>query len=134
MASTWVGAIGLIGATLFVALYFNLLATSETPWVGLLPFVFPIIVAGCLGLAAYFKTVRPKETYAPRPAGPLPASTEFVIRGDPDDKTCAWVVRYSYAVGSDRTTDPKPTLEAAIDQARHLRDQRGAIVIEIALG
>jgi hypothetical protein len=44
----------------------------------------------------------------------------------------AWTIRYENAAGRAITSEPKPTLDAAISQARQLRDQRGAIVLEIA--
>jgi hypothetical protein len=46
----WAGAIGLVGASIFVAGNFSLLAVSEAPLVGLLPLVFPIVVFGGLGI------------------------------------------------------------------------------------
>jgi amino acid transporter len=130
MAATWAGAIGLIGATLFVGIYFKLLATSEATLVGLLPLVFPLIVAGCLGLAAYFRTIRPQKFDDESAPVVVSQGPEFVVRGDAD-RPGAWMVRYAFAVGSARSGEPKPTLEAAILQARQLRDQRGATVLEI---
>ena len=129
MAATWAGTIGLIGATAFVALYFRLLATSDSTLVGLLPLVFPVIVIGCLALSAWFRSIRMRNP-ATRPTAETP-SAEFVVGGDPAWNG-SWVVRYSHTVGAPRASEPKPTLEAAIAQARQLRDQRGAIVIEIA--
>jgi amino acid transporter len=52
MAASWAGAIGLVGASIFVAVNFKLLAISESLLVGLLPFVFPIIVLGVLWIGA----------------------------------------------------------------------------------
>jgi amino acid transporter len=52
MTASWLGAIGLIGASVFVAMNFRLLAISESPFVGLLPLVFPIIALGGLGIGA----------------------------------------------------------------------------------
>ncbi len=140
MAATWLGVIGLCGATIFVALYFKLLATSEATSVGLLPFVFPIIVLSCLGLGAWTQTIRPRRMDArgavrPLANGPsLPASggDEFLIRGDAGAEIGAWRIRYENAAGRELTSEAKPTLDAAISAARQLRDQRGAIVLEIA--
>ena len=140
MAATWLGVIGLFGATIFVALYFKLLATSEAPSVGLLPFVFPIIVLFCLGLGAWTRTIRPRRMdarSAMRPgADGAPSSpgrlAEFPIRRDAATWTGAWTIRYENAAGRELTSEAKPDLEAAISQARQLRDQRGAVVLEIA--
>ena len=139
MAATWLGVIGLCGATIFVALYFKLLATSEATSVGLLPFVFPIIVLSCLGLGAWTQTIRPRRMDArgavrPLANGPsLPASggDEFLIRGGAGAEIGAWRIRYENAAGRELTSEAKPTLDAAISAARQLRDQRGAIVLEI---
>lgn len=137
MAATWVGTLGLIGATIFVALYFKLLATSEVPLVGLLPFVFPLIVAASLGIGAVIGLIRPKqgassqgaksqETHAADP------DTAFVVQGDPASWDGEWVVRYKFALGRELTSEAKPTLADAMTQARYLRDQRGAMVLEIS--
>ena len=129
MAATWASTVGLIGATAFVAIYFRLLATNDATLVGALPIVFPAIVVGCLALSAWFRSIRARNP-ATRPEAET-ARAEFVVGGDPD-WAGAWVVRYSHAVGTPRTSEAKPTLDAAMAQARQLRDQRGAIVIEIA--
>ena len=139
MAATWLGAIGLVGATIFVALYFKLLATNEAFVVGLLPLVFPAIVLVCLGLGTVPGLIRPKDPAAwqdaeaapdnaPASAEPTP---EFVVRGDGADAGGAWTVRYKFAVGRDLTSEPKPDLDAAVAQARYLRDKRGAMILEI---
>lgn len=140
MAATWAGAIGLIGATIFVALYFRLLATNESTLVGVLPFVFPAIVTVCLGLGAVPGLIRPQRFRAqpdPRttmsnsgPGEPV-AKREFILNGDPDAWPGPWVVRHRSPFGRDLTSEPKPTLQAAIEHARELRDQRGANVLEI---
>ncbi len=139
MVATWVGALGLIGATLFVAAYFKLLATSEAPLVGLLPFAFPAIVAASLAVGVLGRMARPKPV-ATRPlhdAAPSvdDAGPEFVVRGDAGTPTNGWCVRYTYAVGRVLTGEAKSTLDAAMAQARYLRDRRGANIVEItALG
>ncbi|WP_158808185.1 APC family permease [Beijerinckia sp. L45] len=137
MAATWAGAIGLVGATIFVAVYFRLLATNDATLVGLLPFVFPVIVLGCLALGGLLRTIKQRpeayrhERVSP-PARPGPDSAgEFVVRGDRAAHG-AWTIRYTNAAGRELTSEPKPTLEAAVIQARELRDRRGAIVLEIA--
>ena len=134
MAATWLGMIGLIGATLFVALYFKLLATSDAPLVGLLPLVFPAIVLVCLGLGRYIASIKPKFSTRGSDAGVLPVADEpegFTVIGDPTSAG-AWTVRYTYAVGRVHQGDPKPTLEAAMAQAKSLRDQRGATILDIS--
>ncbi len=139
MAATWVGAIGLIGATLFVAAYFKLLATSEAPLVGVLPFAFPAIVLAGLGVGVLGRLARPKPIAARRLAGtpsdtsvaPEGSSAEFVVRGDAGGQAGAWTVRYTYAVGRVLTGEAKSTLDAAKAQARYLRDRRGATILEI---
>ena len=142
MAATWLGAIGLVGATIFVAFYFRLLATSEATLVGLLPFVFPVIVLACLGLGAVIASIRPRSWRPPEAiatgAGPsrtvaVPV-TEFPIRGDGAGWTGPWVIHYKNAAGRATASEPKPTLEAAMIQARHLQDRRGAVVLEIVPG
>ena len=136
MAATWLGTFGLIGATLFVTIYFRLLATSETPLVGLLPFIFPMIVLVCIGFGAVLGSIKPKFVAAVRdPAAEdlfgRPES-EFVIKADAGSASSPWIVRYRFAIGRELVSDAKPTLEAAKIQARHIRDERGAIVLEIA--
>ena len=132
MAATGLGAIGLIGATIFVAFYFKLLATNDAPLVGLLPFVFPVIVAATLGLGASTRLIRPKPIRPREDLGPPPieAPDAFVVRGDAR-RSGPWIVRYKNAVGRILTSDTKPTLEDAMSQARFLRDQRGAIILDI---
>lgn len=142
MAATWLGATGLTGATIFVAIYFRLLATNDSVLVGLLPFVFPLIVLACLALGEAIRLTRPKplgstpETVsgallAERPASGDPRR-EFTILGDDETWTGAWVIRYQNAAGRVITSEPKPALVAALVQARQLRDLRGATIIEIA--
>ena len=141
MAATWLGAIGLIGATAFVAFHFKLLAISATPLVGLLPLVFPAIVVASLGVGVVGWSIRPQQGRRQRdidgreiPGVAATPDSGFVIRGDASKPTGAWTVRYAYAVGRELTSEAKPTLEAAMAQARHLRDQRGAVILEIAEG
>ncbi len=140
MAATWAGAIGLVGATVFVAIHFRLLATSEAGFVGLLPLVFPAIVAVCLGLGAIPGLMRPQR-FRPQPdarftmsnsgPGEPAAESDFKVLGDSEGWTGPWAVRHRNPFGRDLTSDPKPSLEAAITHARYLRDQRGADVIGI---
>ena len=140
MAATWLGAIGLIGATIFVAIYFKLLAISAAPLAGLLPFVFPAIVLVCLGLGALLRLIRPRQMDMRHARADPPADAgnsgdpapDFVVRGDASAWTGAWAIRYKNAGGRDLTSEAQPTLAAAIIQARSLRDQRGAMVLEIA--
>jgi amino acid transporter len=145
MVATWLGTLGLIGATIFVAIYFKLLATSETTLTGLLPFVFPVIVLGCLGLGALLLLIRPKAMAIRHdmvsradalgsPGIPAEPDREFEVRGDADRETGAWTIQYKNAAGRVITSEAKPSLEEATIHARHLRDRRGAIVLEIAPG
>ena len=145
MVATWLGTLGLIGATIFVAIYFRLLATNESILTGLLPFVFPVIVLGCLGLGALLLLIRPNQVgrrqqmvARANALGGLPfrvePDREFAIRGDADGGTGAWTIRYENAAGRVLTSEAKPTLEEAMSHARELRDRRGAIVLEIAAG
>jgi hypothetical protein len=66
MAASWAGAIGLVGASIFVAVNFKLLAISESLLVGLLPFVFPIIVLGVLWIGALVRFKEQKSAAAGR--------------------------------------------------------------------
>ena len=131
MVSTWAGMLGLIAATIFVALYFKLLATNEATYVGVLPFVFPAIVLVCLGLGAIPGLMRPQRFRARPPEPSTAAETDFLVRGDTSGPG-PWIVRYRNALGRDLSSDPKQTLEAATTHARYLRDQRGSNVLEIA--
>ncbi len=137
MGATWLGTLGLIGATIFVATYFKLLATSEAFLVGLLPLVFPAIVLACLGLRALLLLIRPKPIVAraaeaPQPAlGTSPVPTRPGDVGETDDRPGEWRIRYAFAVGRAFTSDPKPTRAAAMLQARDLRDRRGATILEV---
>ena len=82
MAATWVGAVGLVAATLFVAVYFKLLATSDAGWVGWLPFVFPAIVLPILAFGLWSRTIRPKLIVIPADhSQPTAAPAGFTIRG-----------------------------------------------------
>ena len=64
--------------------------------------------------------------------GSLPqAAPEFSVKGDQNGWPGPWAVRHRAPFGRDLTSDPKPTLEAAIEHARYLRDRRGADVLEI---
>ncbi len=131
MAATWVGAVGLVAATLFVAVYFNLLATSDAGWVGFLPFVFPAIVLPILAFGLWSRTIRPKQLLSAaqlEAQAPAAAPVEFAVRGE----TGPWIVRYADTVGRERTSEPKPTIEAARSEARRLQDGRGATILEIA--
>lgn len=140
MAATWAGALGLIGATIFVALYFKLLATSDSSLVGALPFVFPAIVLVCLGLGAIPGLMRPQR-FRPQPdprftmsnssPGEPAAEPDFPVLGDRQGWTGPWAVRHRNPFGRELTSDPRPTLEAATAHARYLRDQRGADVLGI---
>ena len=140
MVATWAGTLGLVAATIFVALYFKLLATSESTLVGVLPFVFPTIVLVCLGLGAIPGLLRPQRFQAqpdPRftmsnsgPGEPV-AEPDFHVDGDREGWTGPWAVRHRNTFGRELTSDPKPTLQAAIEHASYLRDQRGADVLAI---
>ncbi len=140
MVATWAGTLGLIAATIFVALYFKLLATSESTLVGVLPFVFPAIVLVCLGLGAIPGLMRPQRFQAqpdPRftmsnsgPGEPV-AEPDFHVDGDREGWTGPWAVRHRNTFGRELTSDHKPTLQAAIEHASYLRDQRGADVLAI---
>ncbi len=134
MAATWLGTIGLIGATVFVAAYFKLLATSEAPLVAALPFVFPAIVAASLGIGVLLRLVRPKSFRTGRsPRAEAPPSdeplNEFAVADL--EGPGPWLVRYRNTVGREVTGEAAATLEAAASQARELRDQRGATILEI---
>ena len=131
MAATWCGAGGLIAATLFVGLYFDLLATSDVGWVGWLPLAFPAIVAPCLALGLWSRTIRPKRFLSEQElaAGRAAPAAEFAVRGDAEGG--AWIVSYADSVGRERTSEAKPSLEAAEAEARRLRDDRGATILEI---
>jgi amino acid transporter len=132
IAATWAGTIGLIGATLFVAFYFRLLATNDAILVGLLPFVFPLIVAGCLALGLVIRLIRPPQGPTRRMTAVTDPRSDFVVKGDAKAWSGAWMIRYKNAVGRELTSEAKPTLEAALADARHLQDKRGAIILEIA--
>jgi amino acid transporter len=142
MAATWLGTFGLIGATIFVAVYFRLLATNEAILVGLLPLVFPIIVFACLGLGELLRSIRPKPAASrlemvPQTNGrgrsPIAAdaNAEFAVRDGTDGWAGAWAIRYENAAGREIMSEAKATLDAAMIYARQLRDQRGAIILEI---
>jgi amino acid transporter len=132
MVATWLGTLGLIGATIFVAVYFRLLATNETLLVGLLPLIFPCIVAASLGVGAVLRLIRPKQAVRPPETTTRDQTHEFIVRGDPTEESAGWRVTYRFALGSERLSEPKQTLEAAMAQARELRDLRGATIVEIA--
>ncbi len=67
MTAAWLGAIGLIGALIFVALNFRFLAISQAPIVGLLPFVFPMILLGGFGIGTLIRRAeRPELTNGPK--------------------------------------------------------------------
>ncbi len=139
MAATWAGTIGLIAATIFVAIYFRLLATNESTLVAALPFAFPAIVLVCLGLGAVPGLIRPQRfraqpnsrfTMSASGPGEPEVEPEFVINGDPGWHG-PWAVRHANAFGRELTSEPKPTLQAALEHARALRDARGVNVLEI---
>ncbi len=134
MAATWAGTIGLIAATIVVAIYFRLLATNESTLVAALPFAFPAIVLVCLGLGAVPGLIRPKRPRIDmdRAAAPSTAAADFTVVGDPAAWSGGWIVRYRNASGRDLTSEPRPTIAAAMAHARDLRDQRGADIRAIA--
>lgn len=131
MAATWVGAAGLVVATLFVAIHFDLLATSEAGWVSLLPLAFPAIVAPILAFGVWTTTIRPKEIILPDtpPVTSSAAAPDIPVSGG---DAGPWVVRYTDTLGRERASEPKPTLEAARREALRLQDSRGAKILEIA--
>ena len=135
MAATWLGTIGLIGATIFVAIYFRLLATNDSVLVGLLPLAFPAIVLASLGVAAVARLVRPKRMAEVPDAASSPvaeaSAEEFAAAGDDPDVPGEWRVRYAFAVGREFTSEAKPTRAAAVDTARDLQTKRGAMILEI---
>ena len=134
MAATWLGALGLIGATVFVAVYFKLLATNEAFLVGLLPLVFPAIALASLGIQVLLLMMRPKPAVArPDAADARPPVEPPPVRGDggEDDRPGAWRVRYAFAVGREFLSEPRPTRAAAMLRARDLRDRRGATILDI---
>ena len=143
MGATWLGTLGLIGATIFVAVYFKLLATNEAFLVGLLPFVFPAIVGASLGVGALLLLIRPKPVVA-RDVGddrPAIASTPVTVPmghldqpGEADGDRGEWRIRYAFAVGREFTSDPKPTRAAALRQAHDLREKRGATILAVFEG
>ena len=130
MAATWCGAAGLIAAALVVAIWFKLLATSDAGWVGWLPAIFPAIVAPCLALGWWSRTIRPKRLLSEAELTAGDAGDAFVVRGAAEDGR-VWVVRYADSVGRERTSDAKPTLDAARSEAQRLRDRRGATILDI---
>ncbi len=142
MAATWAGMFGLIGATVFVGIYFRLLATSEAFLVGLLPFVFPAIVLASLALRALLLMIRHKpvvqrsaggDTWlaAGAPSAPAPSGPFVIGENTNGDHNGAWRIRYVFAVGREFTSDPKATRAEAVRQACDLRDRRGATILEV---
>lgn len=129
MVATWLGAIGLIGATIFVGVYFNFLATSNAFLVGLLPLVFPLVVVPFAALSVLLKFVRPKSSSPVQRA--TDADSEFLIRGDADGAAGAWIIRYRDVAGREITSEIKPSLARAMADARDLRDKRGAEILEL---
>lgn len=133
MAAAWLGAVGLVAATIFVGLYFRLLSTNDSILVGLLPLVFPLIVLPWLVLTLVGRLMHPVHQTARRAAEAAPASgpgEEFVVRDAGAERPR--VVHYSNASGRRMTSGPWPSLPAAIEEARRLRDRRGARILEIA--
>ena len=57
------GGLGLIGVIVLAVLNFPTMAGSDAAWIGLLPWLLPILIIAGLGTAAYLKKRRP-ETYA----------------------------------------------------------------------
>jgi amino acid transporter len=133
MAATWFGMLGLVGATLFVGYYFRLLATNDSVLVAVLPLVFPLIVLPCIGLSASFRLMRPRQraTHAMDPPAEAAVAHAFAVRGDPQAPDTVWQVRYATVAGREMTSDPKPSFEAALEEARRLSDQRGANILEL---
>ena len=142
MAATWFGMIGLIGATIFVAIYFRLLATNDATLVGILPFAFPLIVLVCLGFGVTVRLIRPKKAAGSRAEevgvtsnsaridASVPDEGEQTL-GDTDGLPGAWRIRYVYAVGRERISDAKSTKAEAVRQAQDLQTRRGATILEI---
>lgn len=136
MAATAAGALGLVGATIFVAIYFRLLATSDSLVVALLPLVFPAIAAVPLAIALIFRLMRPvhAKIEQPRGAPAVPAAAGGVpVRGDPAGAG-PWTIHYTSGLGRTQVSPPYPTLDAAKAQARYLAERRGADVREIVAG
>lgn len=129
MVATWFGAIGLIGATIFVGLYFNFLATSNAALVALLPLVFPLVVVPFAALSVLLKFIHPKSSEAPQ--APAEADAEFLIRGDTKDAAGAWTIKYRDVAGREITSERKPSLADAVADARYLRDKRGVKILEL---
>ena len=133
LAATWTGAGGLVAATLFVAAYFNLLATSDAGWVALFPLVFPAIVAPILAFGLWARTIRPKQLLTDtelETSATGAAPTEYTVRDT--EAAGPWVVRYADTFGRERTSEPRPTVEAAKREAHRLQESRGATILEIA--
>ena len=126
--ATWLGAIGLVGATIFVGFYFNFLATSNAALVALLPLVFPVVVVPFAALSVLLKFIHPKVPASLQ--APLDADAEFLIRGTAGAAR-AWTIRYRDIAGREITSDSKPSFESALADARALRDQRGAQILEL---
>jgi hypothetical protein len=137
MVATWLGTLGLIGATIFVAIYFRLLATNDSVLVGLLPFAFPVIVLASLAVGVVIRLIRPREprrdaiAAAAVTADPAEGSTtSFPVEGDL--RAGAWVVRYKDAFGRDMTSEPRPTLEAAMARAHALQARGAGTILAVA--
>ncbi len=58
------------------------------------------------------------------------AGPEFLIR-DSAAGAAAWVIKYKNVAGSEIMSGSKPSLEIALAEARNLRDQRGAKILEL---
>lgn len=129
MIAGWVGTIGLICATIFVGLYFDFLATSNAAFVGLLPLIFPVVVIPFAALSVLLRFVRPRSS-APLKL-PVDDEAEFLIRGDADRAPGAWIIRYRDVAGRERTSASKASFGTALAEARHLRDKRGARILEL---
>jgi amino acid transporter len=57
------GGLGLIGVIVLAVLNFPTMAGSDAGWIGLLPWLLPVLILAGLGTAAYLRKRRP-ETYA----------------------------------------------------------------------
>ncbi len=140
MVATWFGTIGLIGATIFVGIYFKFLATSDAALIGLLPLIFPLVVIPFAILSVLLRFVRPKSPQdgaaADDPASSpsklsTDADSEFLIRDTAAGAAAVWIIKYKNVAGSEFTSASKPSFEVALAEARNLRDQRGAKILEL---
>ncbi len=126
MIAAWLGAIGLICATIFVGVYFDFLAPGNAAIVGLLPLVFPLVVVPFAALSVLLKFIRPAST-VPKPIEK--AEAEFPIRGDANGGV--WFIKYRDIAGREIMSERKPSLDVALADAVALRDKRGAKILEL---